>query len=275
MGINPARISPEDGVLERTQYETCDALHQVIERLQLLPRPIYRLDVSIFINQYDKREPALEAAHLFLKSFRDLRNVLHPTVDSVVWANNGWENVNLFNAPTNLFVSPTEILSHGLDGDDGRDQTFAGFVQRWKAGISRPGPAPDVSPVVYAYWVLHHICFDLQIHHEAAKVVESNTKIDELLLRAKKAREAEDMCGLRVVSQEIQAIWKRYQEKQRIFESRVVRNVQFVDGLLGWDDLEWVPQISSTSTQEYEGKGKGRAEDVDGPGYGASKAGPS
>lgn len=260
----PARLVWGDGILERTLYETCDALHQVIERLQILPRPIHRLKVSIFVDQYDKREPVLDAAQLFLNSFRDLRNVVNPTVDSVTWVTNSWEYIDLLNSPTVLPVSSLEVFENSLEGQDDIDRTFAGIVKRWKAGIHRPGPAPDVSPVVYAYWILHHVCFDLQAHHEAAKIVESNARIYELLLGAKKAREAEDMAALRVISQEIQGIWERYQEKQRMFERRVQSRVQFVDGLVNWDEMvpRFAPVNTSTPLQEYKGKGKGRAKDI-------------
>jgi G:T-mismatch repair DNA endonuclease (very short patch repair protein) len=226
-----------------------------MERLQILPRPIHRLNVSICIEQYEKRGPAIEAAQLFLKSFRDLRNVAVPTVDSVVWVNSSWQQIDLLGSPEVIPGVP------GYNSDE--DQTFAGLVKRWKVGISREGPAPDVSPVVHAYWILHHICFDLQIHHQAARVVESNTKIYELLLQAKKAREAEDMTEMRNVGRAIQSIWRKYQEKQRTFESRISKRVDFVDGLLAWD-VDFAPVETSASMQKYEGKGKGKAKDING-----------
>lgn len=184
---------------------------------------------------------------------------MHPTVDRVIWVNTSWQHIELFPPPSHLYVPPT---------------SSADFVKSWKAGISREGPAPDISSTVYAYWILHHTCFDIQIHHEAARVVESNTEINKLLLRAKKAREAEDMAALRAVSQGIQEIWRSYVLKQKMFERRVEKRAEFVDGLLGWNDMELAPIATSASIQGYEGKGKGRAKDV-GAYYGGVDASPS
>lgn len=249
-GPRPQRIAWGKVDLERAQYETCDALNQVVERLQLLPLPILRLNVSIQIDEYEEREPALATAKLFLNTFRGLRNVVRPNVQKNMWANPFWQQKEIFYNLQDISVYPT---------------TSSEFVNQWKAEISQQGPAPDLSPVVYAYWVLHHICFDLQAHHEAATVLESNAEIHTLLLQAKMAREAEDMAALRSVGQKIQTIWKSYLLKQRAFESRVSKKVAFVDGLLGSDDVEPSPVASSSSSssrQSYEGKGKGRVEEM-------------
>lgn len=246
-GRLPQRATWAKVVLEKAQYETCDTLNQVVERLQLLPLPILRLNVSIHIDQYEKQEPALATAQLFLNTFRGLRNVVRPDVDRTIWADQFWHHKEIFYNLQDISMYPT---------------TSSDFVNLWKVEVSQEGPAPDLSPVVFAYWVLHHICFDLQAHHEAASVLVSSADIHTLLLKAKMAREAEDMAALRTVGQKIQTIWKSYISKQRTFENIVSRKVAFVDGLLGSDDVDFPPFASSSSMQSYEGKGKSRAAEV-------------
>ncbi|KAE9967078.1 hypothetical protein BLS_006581 [Venturia inaequalis] len=244
----PQRMPWASALLERLQYETCDALNQIVGRLQLLPLPILRLNLSIYIHEYEKQEPAVTTAQLFLNTFRVLRNVVCPNVDKIMWADQFWRHTEIFHSLQDALVHPT---------------SSSGFVNRWKAELSQQSPVPDPSPVVHAYWVLHYICFDLQAHHEAATVMASSVELHTLLLHAKMARESEDMIALRDVGQKIQNIWKTYILKQRAFESRVSNKVAFMGGLLGSDDVEPLPMDSSSSLRmDYEGKGKGRADDV-------------
>ncbi|QDS74737.1 hypothetical protein FKW77_000977 [Venturia effusa] len=151
----PQRMPGSNMILEKLKYETCDALNQIIERLHLIPLPILRLNVAIHIDQYEKQEPDIAAAHLFLNTFRRLRNVVRPNVDRTIWVNQFWHHKEILHNVQDSSVCPT---------------TKSKFISQWKAEISQQGRVPDPSPAVYTYWALHHICFDLQAHQDAAPV---------------------------------------------------------------------------------------------------------
>jgi hypothetical protein len=228
--------------LEKVEYETCDALNQLVGRLKTMPQPINRLSVSITVDQYDERDEALAASQLFLRPFRRLRDIGTPTVDSVRWTDGLHRPHNLF--PTGL-VAPLE-------------RSFAAYITRWKADVSSSGPAPDISPVVNAYWVLHRVIVDIYSHPEVAMVMVGHQSLQDLLLKAKVAREAEDMVELKSTTKEVGVIWRKYLYKQKRFEERVKRRVDFVEGLLG---EETMTDVHFPATLECEGKGKGKAVD--------------
>jgi hypothetical protein len=60
-------------ILESRLYDYCDHLHKLIERLQLIQRPIAHLDITIkFGDTYIEREEAFSAAQFLLRPFRRL-----------------------------------------------------------------------------------------------------------------------------------------------------------------------------------------------------------
>jgi hypothetical protein len=164
-------------VRESRLYNYCDHLHRLVERLQLIQRPMAHLDIIIkFGDTYIKREEAFSAAQFLLRPFRRLYNVAKPNVLSITMKDfQGWE--------TELLI-PDWISCTA-------DSTFAEYLKCWSRDLSSSQPSCECPQVFKAYWKLEELLSNVKQHCYHTEPIFS--QFGDLLHAARVAREAEDL----------------------------------------------------------------------------------
>ena len=203
--------------LESRLYDYCDHLHRLIERLQLIQRPIARLDIIIkFGGTYIEREDAFSAAQFLLRPFRRLYNVAKPNVLSITTQDfQGWE--------TELLI-PDWIPCIA-------DRTFADYLKCWSRDLSSSQPSCECPQVFEAYWKLKELLSSVKEHCYHAEPIFS--QFEDLLQAARVAREAEDLTHFKQIWDQVVNIWLDYLNDRKSFQSNVARSIDAIYDIVG------------------------------------------
>jgi hypothetical protein len=213
--------SNEDAAIRKTLelrlYDYCDHLHKLIERLQLIQRPIAHLDIIIkFGDTYIEREEALSAAQVLLRPFRRLYDVARPNVLSITMQDfQGWE--------TELLI-PDWISCTA-------DRTFADYLQCWSRDLSSSQPSCECPQVFEAYWKLKELVSSVKVHCSHAEPIFS--QFGDLLQAARVAREAEDLTYFKEIWDQVVNIWFDYLNDRKNFQSNVARSIDAIYDIVG------------------------------------------
>lgn len=203
--------------LELRLYEYCDDLHRLIGRLQLIQRPIARLEIIIkFGNTYTEQNEAFSAVQLLLRPFRWLRNVAKLEILSVTM--NDFQNREI------------ELLIPEWNSS-AVDRTFADYVKCWYRDLSSSEPSWECSQVFEAYWQLEKLLSSIKEH-----CYHANPKFNQftdLLHAARIAREAEDLTRFREIWDQVVNIWFDYLNSQEGFQSNVARSIDAIYDIVG------------------------------------------
>jgi hypothetical protein len=205
-------------ILESRLYDYCDHLHRLIERLQLIHRPIAHLDIIIkFGDTYVKQEEAFSAAQLLLRPFRRLYNVAKPNVLSIT--------MNHFQGYEAELVVPDRISCTEEDG------TFTDYLKCWTRDLSSSQPSCGSPQIFKAYRKLEELLSNVKEHCYHAEPTFS--QFTDLLHSAKVAREAEDLTHFKKIWDQVVNIWFGYLNERDNFQSNVARSIDAIYDLVG------------------------------------------
>jgi hypothetical protein len=206
-------------ILESRLYDYCDHLHKLIERLQLIQRPIAHLDIMIkFGDTYIEREEAFSAAQFLLRPFRRLYNVAKPNVLSITMDDFlSWE--------TELLI-PDWISCTA-------DRTFADYLKCWSRDLSSSQPSSECPQVYKAYWKLSELLSSVKEHCYHAEPIFS--QFTDLLHAARVAREAEDLTRFKEIWDQVVNIWFDYLNDRKNFQFNVARSIDAIYDIVGND----------------------------------------
>jgi hypothetical protein len=208
-----------DKFLEWRLYDHCDLLHRLIGRLQLIPRPIAKLEIIIKLcNSYIKREEAISAAQLLLQPFRRLRNVAKPEVLSITTKD--------FQDRERDLLIPDWISCAA-------DSTVTDYVKCWSRDLSSSQTSSECPQVVEAYWQLEKLLCSIKEHCQHADPKFNLFK--DLLHTARIAREADDLTLFKEIWDQVVNIWFDYLNKIKDFQSDVERSITSIYDIVGKD----------------------------------------
>ena len=207
--------------LELWLYDYCDHLHKLIGRLQLIQRPLARLEIIIhFGGNYKTREEAFGAAQFLLRPFRRLYCVARPRVLSIT--------VDDFQG------RGTELLTTDWTSCEA-DMIFADYLKCWSRDLSGSEPSFKCPEVFVAYWKLEKLLFSIREHCFYAE-----PKFDQFtdwLHAARIAREANDLVGFKEIWDHVVNTWCDYLNNQKEFQSNVARSIDTIYDIVGTGSL--------------------------------------
>ncbi|KAH8751822.1 hypothetical protein BGZ57DRAFT_913160 [Hyaloscypha finlandica] len=197
----------------------CDQLHKLIGRLQLIQRPIARLEIAIKFSNVDvERKEAFRAARHLLNPFRRLCKVSKPQVISIT--------MNDFQ------TRETELLFLGWISS-GASTTFANYLERWSKDLSGSQPSLKCAQVLDAYWKLENLMSSIKEHCYNAE--PRFCQFAGLLQVARFAREANDLGYFRKIWARVVAIWFEYLDDQKDFQANVTRSIDTINSIIEKD----------------------------------------
>ena len=207
--------------LELRLYDYCDHLHKLIGRLQLIQRPIARLEIIIeFGSNYNTREEAFCAAQFLLRPFRRLCCVARPKVLSITMED--FQN------------RETELLTTDWTSCEA-DMIFADYLKCWSRDLSGSEPSFECPQVFEAYWKLEKLLHSIKEH-----CYHAEPKFDQFtdwLHAARIAREANDLTGFKEIWDHVVNTWCDYQNNQKNFQSSVARSIDTIYDIVGTGSL--------------------------------------
>jgi hypothetical protein len=236
-------VRPE--IAERELYETCDQLHRLLGRLELVKPSILRLDVNIILDDFGSPEEGIAAAQLLLRPFRRLHQVVYPNA-CIIWKPSGAHSCY-----NEIQFSTREL------GDEAEDIPFQGFLRRWVSDLSASTPCVTSSSAVLAYWHFRATATEIMSsgRHQS---LYTTLDLEGCLKQMRIAREADDLVSLQAAVDDFMVKWTAFTTNQKRLEERMANSVEFISGM-----LQDIAQESLLPALEEGNKGKAKAEDGD------------